>query len=52
MNFANEISLLATSDKPKDIEYIKFINSLDIKTIAVKNNNIINYGDSVSIDSL
>jgi len=52
MNFTNEISLLATSDKPKDTEYIKFINSLDIKTIAVKNSNIINYGDSVSIETL
>ena len=50
--FNNETSLLATSDEPKDLEYIKFINSLDIKTIAVKNKNIINYGDSVNINNL
>ena len=52
LQFANELNLLATSDKPKDTEYIRFINSLDIKTIAVKNQNVINYGDSVDINSL
>lgn len=52
LSFSNEINLLATSDKPKDSEYIKFINSLDIKTIAVKDNNIINYGESITISSL
>lgn len=50
--FANETSLLATSDEPRDSEYIKFINSLDIKTIAVKNKSIINYGESVNINAL
>ena len=50
--FANETSLLATSDEPKDSAYVKFVNSLDIKTIAVKNNRIINYGDYVNVNKL
>jgi hypothetical protein len=52
LSFSDEVKLLATSDEPNNLEYIKFINSLDIKTIAVKNNNVINYGESVNIDSL
>jgi hypothetical protein len=50
--FSNQVSLLATSDEPKNFEYIKFINSLAIKTIAVKDKTIINYGDSVNMDTL
>jgi hypothetical protein len=52
LSFSNEVSLLATSDEPNNPEYIKFINSLDIKTIAVKNKSIINYGESISLDTL
>jgi hypothetical protein len=46
------VSLLATSDQPNNPEYIKFINSLDIKTIAVRDKNIINYGDSIDLNKL
>jgi hypothetical protein len=49
IKFENEFKVLATSDKPFDIEYVKFINSLDIKTLAVKENRIIEYGDSLKI---
>jgi hypothetical protein len=52
LKFNFETSLLATSDQPNDPEYVKFINSLDIKTIAVKNKSVINYGESVNVNSL
>ena len=52
LQFTNEINLLATSNKPRDTEYVKFINSLDIKTIAVRKQNVLNYGDSVDLDHL
>jgi len=52
LKFKNEISLLATSDKPKDSEYVRFINSLDIKTIAVKDSAFINYGESLNVETL
>ena len=52
LRFSDEVSLLATSDKPRDLEYVKFINSLDIKTIAVRNSDLIYYGDSININSL
>lgn len=52
LNFKNEISLLATSRKPNDEEYIRFINSLDVKTLAVNKEEIIKYGDSLNIQEL
>lgn len=52
LSFSNEVSLLATSDEPKDVEYIKFINSLDIHTIAVKHAQIVGYGRSINIHNL
>lgn len=52
LSFSNEVSLLATSDEPRDREYVGFINSLDIKTLAVKGENIIQYGDSFDLNSL
>lgn len=52
LKFDSEIKLLATSDKPKDEEYVNFINSLDIKTLAVRENSIIEYGESLNILSL
>lgn len=48
----NDYKVLATSKKPKDTEYIKFINSLGIQTTAVKDKQIISYGQSINFDKL
>ena len=52
LTFKREYSLLATSRKPIHDDYVKFINSLKIKTIAVRDNAIAQYGDSLDLYSL
>lgn len=52
LNFNSELKLLATSDKPNDDEYVGFINSLDIRTLAVRDNRIIEYGESINLTSI
>jgi hypothetical protein len=52
LEFDKEFKVLATSDEPSDKEYVNFINSLNIKTLAVKNNKILGYGDSINIKGL
>ena len=52
LNLTDELKILATSDRPADDNYVNFINSLDIKTIAVRNQQFINYGDSINIIDL
>jgi hypothetical protein len=52
LSFNKELKVLATSDAPKDSEYVKFINSLDVKTIAIKNKSIIHYGESIQMIDL
>ncbi len=49
LSFQSEMKLLATSDKPQDTSYINFINSLDIRTIAVRNDTLIEYGESINL---
>jgi hypothetical protein len=52
ITFEKEYKLLATSAMPEDGEYVKFINSLDIKTLAVRNQGIITYGESIDVSRL
>ncbi len=54
LSFSNEVKILATSKRPGAIQndYINFINSTGIKTMAVENNRIIKYGDSVNFAKL
>lgn len=52
LKFLNDFKVLATSSCPKDNEYVKFINSLNIKTIAVKDSLHYNYGDSIILENL
>ncbi|MEJ0031041.1 MAG: hypothetical protein WDO15_11975 [Bacteroidota bacterium] len=52
ISFLTETSLLATSQKPIHTEYVKFVNSLRIKTIAVRDNAVSQYGDSIDLYSL
>jgi hypothetical protein len=52
LKFNTEFKVLATSDEPRDKEYVNFINSLDIKTLAVRDNRVVNYGDSISFVDL
>lgn len=52
LKFVNDFKILATSDCPKDNEYIKFINSLNIKTLAVRNSSHSYYGDSIILENL
>jgi hypothetical protein len=51
LNFQNEFKILATSDCPIDNDYVQFINSMDIKTIAVKDSRHITYGKSINLDN-
>ncbi|MBI5020544.1 MAG: hypothetical protein HZB59_03835 [Ignavibacteriales bacterium] len=52
LKFNNDFKVLATSKKPDDSEYIKFINSLGIQTTAVINSQIISYGHSIDLHNL
>jgi len=52
ISFLSETSLLATSQKPIHTDYVKFVNSLKIKTIAVRDNAVSPYGDSIDLYSL
>jgi hypothetical protein len=52
ISFLSETSLLATSQRPIHTEYVKFVNSLKIKTIAVRDNAVSQYGDSIDLYSL
>ena len=52
INFNREFKVLATSANPQNEDYVRFINSLDIKTLAVRNGEVINYGDSINIQKL
>ena len=52
LSFDSELKLLATSDKPSDDEYVGFINSLDIRTLAIRDNKIIKYGESINLMSI
>lgn len=52
LKIRNENSILVTSRKPEDEEYIKFVNSLNIKTAAVFDNRFIEYGDSINLINL
>jgi hypothetical protein len=47
LEFRNEVKLLATSHKPKDNSYVDFINSMDIRTIAIRNESQFHYGNSI-----
>ena len=50
--FSEEVSLLATSDMPKNLEYVDFVNSLNIKTLAIKDNTALQYGKSLNLKAL
>lgn len=52
MTFKNEFKVLVTSKEPSDFEYTAFINSLNIKTAAVHENKLINYGSSLNFNDL
>jgi hypothetical protein len=52
LKFKKEFRILATSGVPKDQDYIAFINSLNIRTLAVKNDKLLPYGDSIDITAL
>lgn len=49
LRFTNEYLVLATSGIPTDSSYTKFINSINIKTLAVKNDKLIPFGDSIPL---
>lgn len=51
-SFLREDLVLATSRIPHDKTYIGFVNSLNIKTIAVVDGKIKNYGESVDFSKL
>ena len=50
LDFENENKVLVTSDRPTDNDYVNFINSLDVKTLAIKDRKQIKYGNSLSFD--
>ncbi len=52
IKFIDEHRLLATSSEPVDKSYISFINSCDIKTLAVKDERIIHYGNTLNLKDL
>lgn len=52
IKFLKEDLVLATSRIPQDKRYIGFVNSLNIKTIAVLDGKIENYGESVDFSNL
>jgi hypothetical protein len=51
LKFENEFKILATSDYPNDKDYVHFINSMNIKTLAVKESRHIAYGESINLDN-
>jgi hypothetical protein len=52
LQLQHEHNLLAFSQKPTDTDYIKFINSLKIRTIAVANKQITGLGDLPNFSDL
>lgn len=52
MRFLKEDLVLATSRVPHDEQYVGFVNSLNIRTVAVVNGKIEHYGESVHFSTL